>query len=299
MRHQWSVAQLIVIGVASLCLNFSPVSAVGRATPLAGRSDSEAMPLPVLLTRAASYLDGYEKKLSAAIAEEDYTFSGSYQRESLRSDIMLLGLGKASWVEFRDVFEFNGLAIRKHIARLQALLGSSSGVLLISQAQAIADESARYNVGVQRNINVPTMALSYLSSPNQWRSVFQITGEAAIVKARATVVAFRETAEPSLIHASLGTLEASGRFWIVPATGAVLKTELSVKIPEGGNVGKADSVGGTITVDYLEDATLKLLVPHEMDESYDLPSRIMGHATYSQYKAFAVTVTTSGAGGGS
>ena len=137
----------------------------------------------------------------------------------LTSDILLVGIG-GTWVEFRDVFEVGGRPVRDHVARLEALLG---GPDVLVKAQRIADESARYNGSlIPRNINVPTMALTYLMRGNQSRSFFKLAGGG---DDKTLIVGFQETARPPLIHSDRGTTETSGRFWIDPSSGAVRKTE--------------------------------------------------------------------------
>jgi hypothetical protein len=63
------------------------------------------------------------------------------------------------------------------------------------------DESARYNVGsLQRNINVPTMALTFLRGPNQARAKFQVTGHERVGNVEAVILSFEEFAVPTIIR---------------------------------------------------------------------------------------------------
>jgi hypothetical protein len=255
-----------------------------------------------LLAKSAVYLDGYDRQLSAVIADEQYeqelpTGAAEKTHASLQSDIMLLGLGGSSWVEFRDVFEADFRKVRDHTARLQALLQHPAPDLM-AQAQRIADESARYNLGAPRNINVPTMALTYLSRANQARSVFAVIGQDTIGKTRVTILRFTETATPPLIKVPAGHLETTGRFWIADDTGAVWRSELRVNLPESAEVSKAKSLRGTITVNYAFNPDLKLVVPASMEEYYEPPVALRGRATYSRYQAFSVNVSTLRGGGG-
>lgn len=250
-----------------------------------------------LLAQAATYLEGYEKTLAAVTAQEDYSYRRPDRLRETKADIMLLDLGDSNWTEFRDVFELNRQPVRDHEARLEALFSGPSGNVM-ANAQKIADASAQYNVGPTRNINVPTMALTYLSRQFQPRSEFRVVGQATLEGVRTTILAFTEIAKPSMIHVPFGTLETSGRFWIAPGTGAVLKTELSVNLPKGPTVSPFESVRGTITVSYIDDRALNLLVPSQMDEAYSAPEKSSGHATYSKFHSFAVDVQTMRRGGG-
>src|SRR5579863_881560 len=227
MRVPAIVLPILVTGAAALV----PTGLHAQATRPAPTS------LAALLTAAASYLETYEQKFSAVVAEEQYTqttrtpagqvlVSAQPSRRDLKSDLMMLNLGDADWTQFRDVYEVDSRAVRDHEARLQKLFEKPSAGTL-SQAQRIADVSAGYNLGVTRNINVPTMALTYLWRAHQDRSVFQLAGSEAIGGERTEVVKFRETATPSLIRTLDGSVATSGRFWIVPGSGDVLRTELS------------------------------------------------------------------------
>src|ERR1700683_1521543 len=154
----------------------------------------------------------------------------------------------------------------------------------ISEAQRFANESARYNIGVSRTINVPTMALTYLSRRNQFRSAFELAGSEAIRGVLTQVVTFQEIVTPSLINAATATASVSGHFWIEPASGDVLRTELTVVVMNPGKLTAAT------TVEYALAPTLKLLVPVPMGEEYRQGGgEVRGHATYSNFRAFAVS----------
>ena len=68
------------------------------------------------------------------------------------------------WQPFRDVFEVDHIPIRDREQRLAKLfLGNKTDSETQERARAIADESARYNLGaVQRTINNPVFALMFL-----------------------------------------------------------------------------------------------------------------------------------------
>lgn len=264
---------------------------------------AEPTSLTALLAAAASYLETYEQKFSAIVAEERYTQTTQApagqvlptahpSRRDLKSDLMMLNLGDSDWTQFRDVYEVDNTAIRNHEARLQGLFEKPSAGTM-SQAQRIADESASYNLGVTRNINVPTMALTYLSRGHQTRSVFQLAGSEAIEGERTQVVKFREAATPSLIRTLDGSVATSGRFWIVPVSGDVLRTELRCVVT-GPRM-----LNGTTTVEYGRQPALGLRVPIKMDEEYqrvgDETDR--GHAIYSNFRAFTVDTKAIKRGG--
>ena len=294
MRVPAIVLPLLVTSAAAL----APTGLRAQAT----RADPRS--LTPLLAAAASYLETYEQKFSAIVAEEQYTqtmkapsgkvlLSSEPSRRDLKSDLMMLNLGDSDWTQFRDVYEVDNMAVRDHEARLQGLFEKPSAGTM-SQAQRIAAESASYNVGVTRNINVPTMALTYLWRDHQARSSFQLAGSEAIDGERTQVVKFKETATPALISTPQGSVATSGRFWIVPTTGDVVRTELTCVLT------KPRKLTGTTTVEYGLEPVLGIRVPTQMDEEYDLAGgeTDRGHADYSNFRAFAVDTKAVKRGGG-
>jgi hypothetical protein len=285
------------------------VTSVAALAPMGLRAQAtraEPASLTALLAAAASYLETYGQKFSAIVAEEQYTqtakassgrvlLSAEPGRRDLKSDLMMLNLGDSDWTQFRDVYEVDNMAVRDHEARLQGLFEKPSAGTM-SEAQRIADESASYNVGVSRNINVPTMALTYLSRGQQARSTFQLAGSESIDGELALILKFRETATPSLIRTPEGTVATSGRFWILPVGGDIIRTELTCVV-------KSPRLTGTTTVEYALQPALGLRVPTRMDEEYDRAFGEVdrGHATYSNFRAFTVdtkAVKRGGGGGG-
>ena len=74
--------------------------------------------------------------------------------------------------------------------------------------------------------------------------------------------------------------ESSGRFWIEPATGRVLMSEL---------VAEPLQVRATIDVSFQSEPLLGMLVPIEMRERYEdrrVTSLVTGRATYGRFRQF-------------
>ena len=146
---------------------------------------------------------------------------------------------------------------------------------------------------VDRNVNTPTLALLFLRSGYNLRSRFERTADTGILldldappgAADAWVIGYEEDWPTSVIRGrDDGNLPASGRFWIDPATGKVLITELILD---------SEDLESIITVRYASDETLGHFVPVEMRERYrnrDTGSRIRGTATYSRFRQFRVIV---------
>lgn len=241
-----------------------------------------------ILKRAAAYIADFQKQLSGIVAEETYqqeikNQSGamSANRRRLKSDLLLVRpVGAERYVEFRDVFEVDGRAVRDREERLSKLfLDPPPGAQ--SQLERVVMESARYNIGrIVRTLNTPVLALGFLDARYQSRFEFKLSGER---DTSAMVIAFEETDRPTLVQTPGGLdMPSRGRFWIDPATGAVIKSELVVQDVY---------LTATIAVTYRSDADLGFLVPQEMREAYVAPrDRIEGRATYGRFRRFLVKV---------
>ena len=163
--------------------------------------------------------------------------------------------------------------------------------------QGILTDSARYNVGdIQRNTNTPTLALLFLRQSYKPRFEFERVSDRSPSlgidepdrRTGVWVIAYRETWPTSVIRRRRGgNLPARGRYWIEPATGRVLVTELVLE---------DDDVDSLVTVRYEQPEELAHLAPVEMRERYRNQrsgSRVEGTATYSRFRRFQVIVEES------
>jgi hypothetical protein len=260
-----------------------------------------------VVARATQYVADYEKRFSVLVAQEEYVQEIRWQsvssggnltranpgggfnntdavqkRQVLRSDFLLVAL-EGGWMPFRDVFEVNGRYVHESEDRLARLFTQPSSTSF-AQAAEIMRESTKYNIGsVTRTINIPTLALLFLHPDIVKRFEFRREAEEAVADRRAWVVSYRETVRPSLIKTSRGRdLPLSGKLWIEPQTGTVLKTFLEAADPE---------VRAQVTVTMKQDEDIDLWVPAVMDEYYKdtRESRdILGRATYDLYRRFHV-----------
>jgi len=271
--------------------------------------------LPAVLMRAAAYVANFHRELSSIVAEEKYVQSfypravrgatGPVYRSAtspayrtLKSDLLLLKpTGTDGWMAFRDVFEVDADAVRDREERIAHLFleRSPSGDALIRR---ILEESARYNIGdIRRNVNTPVYPLLFLEAANHFRFKFKRTKErtprtepansspdgAFRVSTEVWVIAYEETEAGTMIKTDgQKDLPAKGRFWIEPATGRVLMSEL---------VAQNRRLRATIDVSYQSEPLLGLLVPIEMREWYDnlrTGSHIEAVATYGRFRQFQV-----------
>jgi hypothetical protein len=169
----------------------------------------------------------------------------------------------------------------------------------LEQARRIAVESARFNLNpsgarLDRTLNTPMMALLFLRTANQSRSVFRLGKTERIDGVNCVTVSFTEDTKPRVIRSS-DDAAARGTFWIDPTVGRVLRSQLS--LDSSGSDGTF--VQSQITVNYGHTTTTEpdLWLPLTMDETYEIrPSLqyISGHAEYTDFRRFTVT-TTEGA----
>jgi len=261
--------------------------------------------LQTVLARAGGYVGEFHRRLARLISEERYTqtwetiWAGrrngttKWGERVLLSDLLLVKPeGADDWLQYRDVFEVDGLRVRQRTERLPDLLSDRSASAA-EQVERIRAESAQYNLGsIKRDVNVPVLAMRFLSFANQPRFKFNRAAdrsagavhvapdEAGVFRVTAELWAidYEEVRRPTLIRTlDHKDLPSHGRFWIDPDTGRVLITEL-----RAGN----KSVRGTIDVSYRSEPVLDLLVPVEMREEYfdKAGSHITGVATYGRFR---------------
>lgn len=263
--------------------------------------------LATVLTRAATYVVEFQRQLSGVVAEEQYVQDVRYPlatgtryglraltHRELKSDLLMVKpVGGDRWMQFRDVFDVDGKPVRDRSERLMQLFVSPSASSA-SQAERIIEESTRYNIGdLQRTVNLPVFALLILDPGNQPRFVFKRTDHrdpmlgqgAPRLSDDLLVIEYQEVEKHTMIRTTNGRdLPARGRFWIEPASGRVIASEL---------IAEDLMLKGTIEVDYQLEPAIRLLVPVTMRERYDIRrdgSRVDGQAFYSHFRQFQVMV---------
>ena len=277
------------------------------ALPAAPQPPPPEPTLAAVLERAAAYVAEFYRRLSGIAAEEHYLQNWYSVRRAgerttlshreLRSDLVLMKPSSdAPWTEFRDVFWVDGHTIRSRDDRLEALLREPTG-RASADVSTILAESARFNIGdVDRNVNTPLFTLRFLEAANQARFRFtrsaeampDATASAAVptpsdrvfrVSTEVWVIAYDEVGARTMIRsAQRKDQPAHGRFWIEPATGRVLVSELIVSDRR---------IRATIEVSFQSEPLLEMLVPVAMRERYESkPSRsvLEGQATYGRFR---------------
>ena len=282
-------------------------AALTAAVPLAAQVPAD-QDIEQLLARATWYSIDFVNKLSSVVAEERYIQDsnvalatvaipalggrgapgmnsprGSSKHRELKADFLIVKTGGEMWSPFRDVFEVDHIPIRDRDQRLAKLfLNAKPGTGVDEQARAIAEESARYNLGaVQRTINNPVFALIFLQPDVRQR--FKFTEGKADRKAApdVRVIDYVEEIRPTVIAGLPGQdMPAFGRFWIENSTGRVVKAEIRVEVKE---------VKANLTTTFRSDERLGIDVPSEFREEYDLrDGRVSGVASYTRFRKFEV-----------
>src|SRR6188768_3929340 len=127
--------------------------------------DAQGVPLDTIVDRASTYADEFFSRFANVVTEEhlvqDLEPLGSAgpfgrggpagpqarQHRELRSDLLIVSDGGSlAWMVMRDVFEVDGKPVRDHEDRLSQLLAQPDPDTR-AQAERIANESARYNLG--------------------------------------------------------------------------------------------------------------------------------------------------------
>ncbi|MAG70612.1 MAG: hypothetical protein CL471_10020 [Acidobacteria bacterium] len=253
-------------------------------TAASGERDAQTT-LTAVLRRAGAYVSVYKRQLGSVIADEYYVqrinepdpskFTSravagtnstilSWTRQEMTSELLLFIQpgDDQPWIAFRDVFEVDSTPVEDRQERLVDLFRRTPEVDAALWERLVA-ESARFNIGkVYGNVNVPTTALQLLTWADQNRVRFEKDGEDRIDGVDTWRIDFEEFAPPALIIGEGGVpIYATGRLWIEPGTGRVLRTEIETDDP-------TIELRTEATVHCEPDPRLGLLVPARMSERY-------------------------------
>lgn len=245
-----------------------------------------------LLRHAGEYVTAYERSFADLVAEETYTQSLPWaQHRTTRADLVFVRLaGEIAWASYRDVFEVNGRKVRERDDALVKLLSAPSTDRQELSRKLLA-ANAKYNAGrVKRTVNLPTLPLVFLLPRHQGRFAFRLGDRRTIESTSVVEVLFTETSRPTFVDGPNGAgLPASGRFWINPSAGTVVRSELEFDF---GLEAEA-----RVTTDYRPAPELAMWVPTEMRERYadveqanvrTFSEPLDAVARYSRFRRFTV-----------
>jgi len=250
-----------------------------------GHAQDAGVPDPVsrAVSRAIRYVEEYERQLSAVVCEERQTQrvvksdGTTGKMRELVSDLLMIRTGDSTQT-FRDVIAVDAKPVRNRQERLRKLfLGTPLG--REKQAQAIAKESARYNIGFNRGMDTLMLPLAILHDKRATGFRFERTPGG---------LTFDEFQLPSMVgYVRRGTrldMPLRGGLTIESSTGRLSGARLVAENP---------LFVVTLDVRYAEDAASGLLVPVESREDYRTPDekdRLEVSSTYSNFRRFQVTV---------
>jgi hypothetical protein len=131
---------------------------------------------------------------------------------------------------FRDVREVDGDPVRDREERLASLFPSGVTAAGTRRARQILQESARYNLGLYRTVNSPTVALSFLHPRNQPRFAFGLESQGEREGAATWRVRFKERGRPTLTRTSEGEdVPARGLLSREAGTAALAESRLELR----------------------------------------------------------------------
>jgi hypothetical protein len=217
---------------------------------------------------AASYVDDYQKQLTAIVADEVYRQAirgqdpveeGAPRARMTRGEVFFLfAAAEREWMAIRDVRDVDGTPVTGAADVRETLRTLDPGRV----AERMKAYNARYNIGrVVRNINEPTLALLVLDGTHRSRFKFK-SGKARVVGGRALVpLSFRERERPTLIRSSAGApIYTSGELLVEPGSGRVWQSTLDASV---------DAIKVRLITDYSFDERLNLLLPTLFRERYE------------------------------
>jgi hypothetical protein len=268
---------------------------MGSISLVAGVQEIE---LPGILQRAHAYLAALERVVTAVVADEDYRQRASSQdpgkaERRLSSELSVVRIGALEWIAFRDVAEVDGKPVRDRDERIRKIF-QSDGPSPLQRAQLVVAEGARYNldppgVTVFRTINNPFLALRFLRADQQHRFEFRRRGTRRVGGREGVVIWYRERDRPRVIRTA-DNAPVMGSFVIEPDTGRVLWSE--VQLETRANETEMTS---SVRVTFAHDPKSDQWLPASMEEVYSVRKQgrvvsVVGHATYSNFRLFSVTV---------
>jgi hypothetical protein len=248
--------------------------------------------LDQLLDRLGAYLIVYETELSSIVAEEEFDqvlyglgAKRAYRQVKLESEVAFLRLpGGAEWLGFRDVRKVNWKAVRPATTiSISEVLASSAGD--VTKARAIANASARHNLGLPRTINVPTAALEIIHPRHRHAHRFWMLGSDRVRGTPTAVIAFEETGRPTLLRdiPTNGNLVSRGRVWVEPGSGAIRRVEWQYESVETTVAGPTPE----LRIEFEPHDALGILVPTRMTEVFSVQGgRGEGRASYKNFRRF-------------
>ena len=244
--------------------------------------------------RLDRYLFDYEPQLSAVVADEMMT-QRSRERQwvvthrRIRSEVAFIALpASAGWMGFRRVIEVNGKPVKDPGVSLAQLMtdGARNDY---DQARLLLADSAAYNLGAPRTINLPNLPLELLHPRHRHRFAQELYAREKIRGTPTVLLRFDERSSPTIIQQAgggdqLGDMKTVVWAWIEPGTGRLLRAQVTARDARMGTT----PFMAEIRVEFREDKKVGMLVPAEMTEKFfvDRGGSGEGTAKYTNYRRF-------------
>ncbi len=245
--------------------------------------------------RLNTYLTGYEPKLSELIADERVTQRDepkrgggppeSHLKRTLFSEVAFIALpGGAGWLGFRRVIKVDDKPVFDTLGALNATLASGAADNF-AKARNMLTESARFNLGTPRTINLPNLPLEVLQAQHAGRFSVRIAGSERIEGHQTTKLVFVENVTPTIIRSlDNSDMRSIVSAFIEPNTGRLWRADVIIRDPRPSVV-EFDHI---VSVTFQENRSLGLLVPAKMREDFfaGADRRAWGEAIYTNYRRF-------------
>jgi hypothetical protein len=185
---------------------------------------------------------------------------------TMKADVVFVRLaGAVPWGSFRDVYEVDSQNVRAREPRLERLFSSIPAAGAEPQARGLTEASdQRYNIGpALRNLNAPTLSLMFLHPKNQSRFAWKLGGKRRFGNADTVEIEFQEVTRPTIVgQAGREDLPASGRVWVDPAQGTLVRSETEFRFEQR-------RARAFVATEYRLESKLGTWVPGEVREEYD------------------------------
>ena len=231
--------------------------------------------------RLNAYLTTYEPRLSELIADESMVQQnargnspagggiGPPEFRTIRSEVAFIALpGDAGWMGFRRVLKVGSDAVDDY-----------------SRARNMLSQSARFNLGTPRTINLPNLPLEVLHPRHAPRFSIRLAGEERVRGKRTIKLVLVENVAPTIIRSfDNHDMRSIVSAFVEAESGRLWRADVITRDP-GPTKFAFDHV---ISVEFMEQRALGLLVPATMHEVFFAGQNrnAFGDATYSNYRRF-------------
>jgi len=230
---------------------------------------SQTPTLDEVLARAAEYHADYVAKVSGVSLEEhahlmDAAGGPRHYNVRITSDVVLVNTS-GQVAALRDPFAVDTRPTREREPRILRLLGAPATPSIKDWQTVIAwpqQGAHHFLLDIVVKVNEPTLALQFIAAGNQPNLKYKLDGRRTMNGVSVVGVRFEEPAKHDSQY-MLGTrsnARATGRFWVEPTTGAIHQTELWVE---------SKWEVAQVSVKYSPNEQLGLLLPSEMNETYE------------------------------